>query len=157
MRARLVEVRGDQEEFADLIGCAGELRLDRPYSFLPDGRGDWLEMPGGRLRKGRPAGPAKRQRKGRPVPEDRPARVSVRTSLGNTFVFEELPTLSEEDWAKVFRYRCRSRKGEHLAPEEHDFCHRAYQADPERYCALDRDVFNATVPFGSSARYPEDS
>ncbi|MGH7175679.1 MAG: hypothetical protein ACREGR_04970 [Minisyncoccia bacterium] len=73
MKVRLVEVQGDQEEFADLIGCNGrltDLRADG-RTFMPDGRGDFLTMVNKRT-----------TRKG--------DRVKVATKLGNVFVFRVL-------------------------------------------------------------------
>lgn len=53
MRVKLLWIEGDgAEEFADLIGAAGELK-SRPHDcgavFTPDGRDDWLTIPGGPL------------------------------------------------------------------------------------------------------------
>jgi hypothetical protein len=58
-------------------------------------------------------------------------------------------TLTEMDWEKVFRLRCRSKKGEELSREDYDFCVMAYKEDPKRYSAMDKEVFNATKPFGA--------
>lgn len=58
----------------------------------------------------------------------------------------------EINWSKVFDVRCRSKRGERLTPEEQEFCRRAYEADPKRYAAMNADVFNETVPAGSTAR-----
>ena len=63
------------------------------------------------------------------------------------------PKLTESDWALVFELRCKSKRGIELSPEQHNFCVRAFREDEKRYSAMDAGVFNATVPFGSEARY----
>jgi hypothetical protein len=60
--------------------------------------------------------------------------------------------LSETDWAKVFEIRCRGKQGRAVTSEEQELCQAAYKSDVERYRKMQREVFNATVPFGSSAR-----
>jgi hypothetical protein len=60
--------------------------------------------------------------------------------------------LSDDDWARVFSARCQSKQGRPISDEDRRLCDAAYKSDGKRYAALDRDVFNATVPFGSSAR-----
>ena len=72
VQATLVEVHGDQMEFADLIGETGTLHLSKANGlnwFMPNNRGDTLEM----VRK-------RASRKG--------DKISVRTALGNRFVFQ---------------------------------------------------------------------
>lgn len=61
--------------------------------------------------------------------------------------------LTESDWAAVFRARCSSKQGQALSREQRALVDAAYAEDPERYAALEPDVFNATVPFGSAARW----
>jgi hypothetical protein len=61
--------------------------------------------------------------------------------------------LTEDDWAKVFQLRCRSKQGLELSEEDRALTDAAYSEDPERYKALEPDVFDATVPFGSVARW----
>jgi hypothetical protein len=61
--------------------------------------------------------------------------------------------LTEAEWAKVFAARCKSKQGQAVTPEERKLLDAAYETDPKRYGALDADVFDATVPFGSHARY----
>lgn len=72
-QVRLIEVQGDQEEFADLIGTEGELQLIGPSSphnwFNPDERGDSLSLA------------VKRS-----VEKD--GNIKVYTKLGNTFTFK---------------------------------------------------------------------
>lgn len=60
--------------------------------------------------------------------------------------------LTEEQWLEVFRQRCRSKRGEQLAPAERTLIDAAYRQDPDRYSEMEADVFNATVPFGSTTR-----
>ncbi len=57
--------------------------------------------------------------------------------------------LTESDWIKIFRLRCRSKKGEELTPEERKLCRRAWKENPERYMIEDKAVFEATKPFGA--------
>lgn len=60
--------------------------------------------------------------------------------------------LTESEWRRVFVIRCKSKRGEHVSDEERSLFMRAYKADPKRYAAMDADVFDATVPTGSTAR-----
>ncbi len=57
--------------------------------------------------------------------------------------------LTESDWSRIFEIRCRSKRGERITPEELDQCRAARDADRERYVAMERDVFEATLPFGA--------
>ncbi len=57
--------------------------------------------------------------------------------------------LTELDWERVFRVRCKSKSGHQLADEERELVTRAHQQDPDRYAAMNDDVFVATAPFGS--------
>lgn len=61
--------------------------------------------------------------------------------------------LTEEDWTKVFAARCQSRNGLRLTREKQALVEAAYESDPERYEAMEPDVFNATVPHGSDVRW----
>lgn len=60
--------------------------------------------------------------------------------------------LSDAEWIKVFAARCQTKQGRTISQEEHDLVEAAYKSDPRRYGEMDKEVFNATVPFGSSAR-----
>ena len=72
MKVRLVNVQGDQEDFADLIGSNGTLQqLSDGLTFMPDNRGDWLTM--------------KPRRK-----QEKDGKIIVSTTLGNTFTFRLL-------------------------------------------------------------------
>jgi hypothetical protein len=57
------------------------------------------------------------------------------------------------DWVAVFEARCASKEGRTLSDEERVLCDAAFEADRARYAAMERDVFNATVPFGSCERW----
>ncbi len=60
--------------------------------------------------------------------------------------------LTDEDWGRVYKIRIRSKRGEQIPPEELELCMAAMKEDRRRYKKLSDDVFDATVPFGSSAR-----
>jgi hypothetical protein len=72
LRVKLVDVRGDIEEYADIIGRSGELRLgsDGVGSFSW-GSNEWLEF--------------RRKRVNRKTD-----LIRVHTEMGNTFVFETM-------------------------------------------------------------------
>ena len=61
--------------------------------------------------------------------------------------------LTEAEWSQVFALRCRTKQGQRISDEERALVDRAYRTDEKRYAALEPEVFNATVPFGSSARW----
>lgn len=62
--------------------------------------------------------------------------------------------LSDEEWREVFRLRCLSKRGTpDMSPESRRLVDRAYKEDPDRYKAMEADVFDATVPFGSDVRW----
>jgi len=63
------------------------------------------------------------------------------------------PKLTDREWETVFSLRCRSKRGERLAPEEQSLVDRAFKEDPSRYADLEPRVFNETVPFGSTVRW----
>ena len=50
---------------------------------------------------------------------------------------------------RLFQLRCRSKKGEHLSPEDIDFLESCWKRWPKEYEAMGRAVFDATAPFGS--------
>lgn len=60
--------------------------------------------------------------------------------------------LTEDEWNKVFVARCQSKQGRSVSDEERALCLHAYRTDPKRYRSTEKDVFNATVPFGSNVR-----
>ena len=61
--------------------------------------------------------------------------------------------LTEAEWSAVFAARCQSKQGRPISPTERTLCDAAFKSDKERYIAMAADVFDATVPFGSTARY----
>ena len=61
-------------------------------------------------------------------------------------------TLTEWEWTKVFKLRCRTKRGESITDEERALIEAAFASDRKRYAAMDPDVFDATVPAGSTAR-----
>ena len=61
--------------------------------------------------------------------------------------------LTENEWSQVFQLRCRSKQGQYLPPEAHALMEAACKEDFSRYSAMAEGVFNATVPFGSHARW----
>lgn len=61
-------------------------------------------------------------------------------------------SLTESEWTKVFALRCRSKRGEHLSDEDRSLVDAAFASDEKRYAEMEPDVFDATVPFGSTAR-----
>ena len=66
---RLINVDGDQEDFADLIGTEGKIHpTSEGLTFMPNNRGDWLSM-----------------RPKRKTWKD--GKVKISTTLGNTFTF----------------------------------------------------------------------
>lgn len=60
--------------------------------------------------------------------------------------------LTDDSRRKVFAIRCRSKQGQPVTPAELGMCGRAMREDPARYKTMEADVFDATVPFGSTAK-----
>jgi hypothetical protein len=60
--------------------------------------------------------------------------------------------LSEADWARVFGARCQTKQGRQVSADERTLIDAAYKSDRKRYAAMEKDIFNATVPFGSNVR-----
>lgn len=60
--------------------------------------------------------------------------------------------LTNGDWQRVFQLRCKSKSGGALTKDEQALVDAAFTEDPARYGRLEIAIFNATVPFGSSAR-----
>jgi hypothetical protein len=60
--------------------------------------------------------------------------------------------LTDDQWREVFRIRCRCRRGDVTTVRELDLVGRAYKENHKRYSAMNEDVFDATVPFGSTVR-----
>ena len=72
IQAKLIEVQGNQEEFADLIGETGELHLEPSNDwFLPQNSNDTLTMSRKRF-------------------VDKDCKITISTALGNKFVFRPI-------------------------------------------------------------------
>lgn len=65
---------------------------------------------------------------------------------------KKVKTPSAYDRARCFDLRCRSKRGEYINSEDHAFVSRMFKKYPEWYSVTEKDVFNATVPFGSAVR-----
>jgi hypothetical protein len=52
---------------------------------------------------------------------------------------------------KCFAIRCRSKMGEYVSREDHVFCEQMWKKYPNWYKTTEKDIFNATIPFGSVA------
>lgn len=61
--------------------------------------------------------------------------------------------LTDTEWAQVFRARCKSKRGGGLTAEEFALITAAHTSDRKRYVDMDEDVFNETLPVGSTAKY----
>ena len=61
--------------------------------------------------------------------------------------------LTEREWREVFTARCKSKQGQTLTDHERDLVDAAFASDEKRYGEMEPDVFDATVPFGSLARW----
>lgn len=51
---------------------------------------------------------------------------------------------------RLFDIRCRSKEGRAVSDEERRFYSMCFDKWPEEYKAMEKDVFDATKPFGSS-------
>lgn len=54
--------------------------------------------------------------------------------------------------SRCLEVRCRAKRGLQISQEDKNFCEKMCTKYPEWYKQTEIDVFNATVPFGSSAR-----
>lgn len=57
------------------------------------------------------------------------------------------------DAKRCIEIRKRSKSGKHITSEEIRFCEMISNTYTEWYDDVEEDIYNATVPFGSSARY----
>lgn len=65
---------------------------------------------------------------------------------------KSVPKLTDKEWQTVFQLRCKSKRGhETLSKQEQTLIERAYAENEDRVADMEVDVFNATVPPGSSA------
>ena len=60
--------------------------------------------------------------------------------------------LTEEDWAAVYKIRCRSKLGTQPGAGEMALLYDAYKADSERYAAMNDAIFRETAPFGATVK-----
>jgi len=54
-------------------------------------------------------------------------------------------------YERLFEILCRSKRGESISPEEHEFCVEMYKKYPQKYSEMERSnrFYNATKPFGA--------
>jgi hypothetical protein len=66
--------------------------------------------------------------------------------------------LTDKEWQLVFQLRCKSKQGSEraLSKRERALVDRAFKEDEDKYGDMEIDVFNATVPFGSTVRRRRD-
>ncbi len=57
--------------------------------------------------------------------------------------------MTDEDAAKCFELRCKSKRGERITAAEQKFLGRMFQYFPDHYAELTEPAFEATKPFGS--------
>lgn len=57
---------------------------------------------------------------------------------------------------KCIKIRKRSKRGIDVSQSEHEYCMSMLAKFPKWYSQTEARVFNETVPFGSTARYPEE-
>ncbi len=62
-------------------------------------------------------------------------------------------TLTEAEWSRVFQLRCKTKRGEVLTEPERTLIQTAFESDRKRYSAMEGDIFEATVPAGSTAKW----
>jgi len=56
---------------------------------------------------------------------------------------------SYEDKQKLFKLRCRSKRGDHISAEELEWCRLMLKKYPEHYRSIEKDVYEATKPYGA--------
>ena len=59
------------------------------------------------------------------------------------------------DAQRCIKLRIRNKKGERTSEEEDKFCARMYRDYESWYRSINAEVFNASVPFGSTVRMTE--
>lgn len=57
--------------------------------------------------------------------------------------------MKAEDKQKLFDICCRGKRGEYLPSEAIKFCEKMLEEYPDEYKAMQKDVFEATKPYGS--------
>lgn len=61
--------------------------------------------------------------------------------------------LTEGDWSRVFEARCKTKRRQAISTADQALVETAFREDAARYAAMTADVFDATVPAGSLARW----
>ena len=56
-----------------------------------------------------------------------------------------------ETHERLFALRCRSKRGEHLSPDDLQFLESCWKQWPGEYAALSERVREATLPFGAQS------
>jgi len=75
--------------------------------------------------------------------------VQVRALAGLQVATEKHKPTDTIDWGYVFQLRCLSKTGGRLSKDAQQYCAAAHTADPDRYSAMSKDVFEVTRPSGS--------
>jgi hypothetical protein len=60
--------------------------------------------------------------------------------------------MNSKEKVKLFKIRCAGKRWEYVSKEDHRFCAAMFKKYPKEYGEMEVDVFNATVPFGSTVR-----
>lgn len=61
--------------------------------------------------------------------------------------------MTSEERNKLFDIRCKSKSGTPLTKKETKFCQLMIEKYREEYTAMNKEVFEATRPFGSEREY----
>ena len=57
--------------------------------------------------------------------------------------------MTNEERDKVFELRCKAKIGNKLTNKEFKFIQKMFEKYPEEYSAMNKEVFDATKPFGA--------
>ena len=57
--------------------------------------------------------------------------------------------MTEKERSRLFRIRCRAKRGEYLSPEDQDFCREMFERYPKSYGEMSQDFHEATKPYGA--------
>jgi hypothetical protein len=63
--------------------------------------------------------------------------------------------MTNEEKNKLFEIRCQSKLGKGITKKETKFIQKMYEKYPDEYSAMNKEVFEATKPFGSTTEYKE--
>lgn len=58
--------------------------------------------------------------------------------------------MSEKNKLKLFRIKCRSKRGDYVSEEEHAFCREMFKKYRAEYGNDEKEIFENTKPFGST-------